>query len=158
LEVYDLEKPVWIEGDFKVMGWHDAKIWGLLANSDKWEYLIDLDYIFKWVRPKEGEEYFKFWVAPVTMVFENAYEIDIDIESQQGEIEVADLYMENPRKTKNGKYTEYTFRFECQEGEIKLSATGFKMYVRKNPKLQQGQSLQLEERGGVGFEKVHNAL
>jgi hypothetical protein len=100
LENYDLEKPTWTESDFKVMGWHDAKIWGLLANPEQWEYLIDLDYIFKWVHPKEGEEYFKFWVSPVTMVFENAYEINLDIESQHGEIEVADLHMENPRKTK----------------------------------------------------------
>ena len=158
MEAYELEKPIWTEDDFKVMGWHDAKVWGLLANPEEWEYLIDLDYIFKWVHPKEDEKYFKFWVAPVTMVFENAYEINIDIESQQGEIEVADLHMENPRKTKNGKFTEHTFRFECQEGEITLSATGYKMYVRKKPILQQGQTLELLERGGVNFERELNAL
>jgi hypothetical protein len=90
-------------------------------------------------------------MAPVTMVFENAYEINIDIESQQGEIEVAEFHMDNPRKSKNGKYTEYTFRFECQEGDISLSATGFKMYVRRNPTLQKYQSLELTERGGVNF-------
>ena len=157
METYDLEKPVWTESDFKVMGWHDAKVWGLLANSEEWEYLIDLDYIFKWVHPKEGENHFKFWVSPVTMVFENAYEINIDIESRQGEIEVANLHMENPRKTKNGKFTEYTFRFECQEGEITLSATGFKMYVRKKPMLQKGQSLELIQRGGIGFGRELNA-
>ena len=140
------------------MGWHDAKVWGLLANPEEWEYLVDLDYLFKWVRPKEDEGYFKFWVAPVTMVFENAYDIEIKIKSQQGEIEVADLYMENPRETRNGKHTEYTFRFECQEGEIKLTATGFKMFVRKNPILQQGQSIELTERGGINFGREINAL
>ena len=82
----------------------------------------------------------------------------IDIKSQQGEIEIVDLHMVNPRKTKNGKYTEYTFRFECQEGEISLNATGFKMHVRKKPILQQGQSLDILERGGVNFEKGSNAL
>jgi hypothetical protein len=66
--------------------------------------------------------------------------------------------MGNPRKTKNGKFTDYTFRFECQEGEITLNATGFKMYVRKNPILQQGQSLDLKERGGINFERKLNAL
>ena len=110
------------------------------------------------MHPKEGEKYYKFWVAPVTMVFENAYEINIEVESQQGEIEVADLHMENPRKTKNRKYTEYTFRFECQEGEISLNATGFKMYVRKNPILQMSQCLALTERGGVNFGRELNAL
>ena len=158
LETYDLEKTIWSEKDFSIMGWHDAKVWGLLANPDEWEYLVDLDYIFKWVEPKEGEIYYKFWVAPVTMIFENAYKINIDIKSQQGEIEVTALHMENPRKTKNGKYTEYTFRFECQEGEISLNATGFKMHVRKKPILQQGQCLDILERGGVSFGRASNAL
>jgi len=158
VEAYELEKSIWTESDFKVMGWHDAKVWGLLANPENREYLVDLDYIFNWVHPKEGEEYFEFWVAPATMVFDNAYQVNIDLESQQGEIEIAELHMENPRKIKNEKFLEYTFRFECQEGEISVSATGFKMYVRKNPILQQGQCLELIERGGVNFGRALNAL
>ena len=158
METYELEKPIWTQDDFETMGWHDAKMWGMLANPDEWEYLIDLDYIFKWVHPKEGKEYFKFWVAPVTMVFENAYDVKLDIESRQGEIEVADLHMENARKAKNRKFTEYTFRFECQEGEITLSATGYIMYVRKKPRLLQDQSIGYKERGGVDFGRELNAL
>jgi hypothetical protein len=158
VETYELEKPVWAQEDFKVMGWHDSKVWGMLANPDEWEFWVDLDYIFKWVHPKEDEKYFKFWVAPVTMVFENAYDVKLDIESQQGEIEVADLRMENPRKSKNGKFTEYTFRFECQEGEISLSATGYKLYVRQKPRLLQGQHLDFTQRGGVNFGRALNAL
>lgn len=91
MSAYDLEKEIWTEADFKVMGWHDASIWSMVSNAAQFEYLIDLDYIFKWVNPKENETYFKFWVAPVTMVFENASAVKIDIESQQGLIEVADL-------------------------------------------------------------------
>jgi hypothetical protein len=92
------------------------------------------------------------------MVFENAYDVKLDIESQQGEIEVADLHMENPRKTKNGLFTEYTFRFDCQEGEITLTATGYKLYVRKTPILLQGQNISYAERGGVNFGRELNAL
>ena len=158
MSAYNLEKDVWSEADFKVMGWHDASIWSMVSNSEKFEYLLDLDYIFKWVHPKENETYFKFWVAPVTMVFENAFDVKIDIESQQGLIEVADLHMENPELIPNGKFTSHTYRFECQEGEIVLKATGFKMYVRDNPKLIQGQSFELEERGGVNFGRKLNAL
>jgi hypothetical protein len=150
-EAYELVKPVWTQEDFKVMGWHDSKVWGVLANPGEWEYWVDLDYIFKWVRPEENENYFKFWVAPVTMVFENAYDIRLDIESPQGEIEVADLHMENPRKTKNDNSMEYTFRFECQEGDISLSATGYKLYVRKKPRLLQVWHLDFMQRGGVHF-------
>ncbi len=158
METYKLEKPVWTQVDFNVMGWHDAKVWGILANTDEWELLVDLDYIFNWVHPKGEEENFKFWVAPVTMLFENAYDVKIDVESQQGEIQVAELHMENPRKTKNGKFTEYTFRFECQEGEITLSATGYKMYVRQKPRLLQSQELEFTERGGVKFGRELDAL
>jgi len=107
---YDLEKAVWSEKEFKTMGWHDATIWSMLANSEEYEYLLDLDYIFKWVEPIENEKYFKFWVSPVTMVFENAHEIRIDIESPQGIIEISELHMENPQPTPNGKFTEHTYR------------------------------------------------
>lgn len=158
MSAYDLEKEIWSEADFKVMGWHDASIWSMVSNATQFEYLLDLDYIFKWVHPKENETYFKFWVAPVTMVFENAFDVKIDIESQQGLIEVADLHMENPELTPNGKFTSHTYRFECQEGEITVNATGFKMYVRQKPKLIQGQSFDLEERGGISFGRTLNAL
>jgi hypothetical protein len=155
---FNLEKEVWSEADFKVMGWHDATIWSMVSNSEKFEYLIDLDYIFKWVHPQENETYFKFWIAPVTMVFENAFDVKIDIESRQGLTEVSDLLMENPELTPNGRLTSHTFRFECQEGEILIKATGFKMYVREKPKLIQGKSFELEERGGVKFGRKLNAL
>jgi len=151
VQTYELEKYIWSEDDFSIMGWHDSKIWGFLADSENFEFMVDLDYIFQWVHPKEGETYFKFWVAPVTMVFENAYDIFLDIESRQGELEVADLHMENKRKTKNGRFDEHDFRFECQEGDFKVSATGFKMYVRKAPVLQSGQTLDYNLRGGINF-------
>ncbi|WP_444918337.1 hypothetical protein [Microbulbifer sp. JMSA003] len=119
--------------------------------------MIDLDYIFQWIHPREGETYFKFWVAPVTMVFENAYNILLDVESRQGELEVADLHMVNERKTKNGRFDEYDFRFDCQEGEFKISATGFKMYVRKAPILQGGKALNYKLRGGIDFSREYSS-
>lgn len=148
---YNLEKSLWSDSDAGSMGWHDASIWAMVSNAEDFEYLFDVDYIFQWVDPEEDETYFKFWVAPVTMVFENAINVKIDIESQQGLIEVADLHIENPELTPNKKFTSHSYRFECQEGQISLKATGFKMYVRQQPKLLQGQSLTLEERGGVDF-------
>ena len=122
METYELEKPIWTEDDFEITGWHNAKVRAMLANPDLREYLMDLDYIFEWAHFKDGSNHFKFWVFPATMVFENTYNVKIDTESQQGEIQVADLHMENAHKARNGKFTEYTFRFECQEGEITLRA------------------------------------
>jgi hypothetical protein len=152
-EPYRLEKPLWTGVDFEVMGWHDSRVWAMVADEEKFEFAVDLDYIFKWVHPGPGETHFRFWVAPVTMVFENAYEVTIDIRSRQGGIEVADLHREDPKPTPNGAPTDHLFRLECQEGEISLRATGFRMYVRAEPRLMQGQSLSLEERGGISVER-----
>ena len=140
------------------MGWHDNTIWSMLANIDDYEYLIDLDYIFKWVSPKKEEACFNFWVAPVTMVFGNAHDVKINIESPQGYIEIEGFHMKNPTLTPNGKVTEHTYRFDCQEGEILLKATGYKMYVRQKPKLLQGQCFDLKERNGVSFGREFNSL
>lgn len=150
-------KEVWDDGDLGVMGWHDVTIWSMVADPDKYEFLVDMDYIFKWVDPADGEVYYKFWIAPVTMIFENAHTIDIDIESQHGGIEIDALHRENPRPTPNGKLTQHCYRFECQEGEIKLYSTGFKMFVRQPPLLVQQQSLSLSSRGGVCFARGASA-
>ncbi|HHQ47289.1 MAG TPA: hypothetical protein ENK19_00200, partial [Acidobacteria bacterium] len=91
---YQLEKALWTSDDFEVMGWHDSRVWAMVADEENFEFAMDLDYIFEWVDPEPGETHFKFWVAPVTMVFENAYDISIKIESAQGGIEVANLQRE----------------------------------------------------------------
>lgn len=156
--MFELEKEVWTESDFKVMGWHDSQIYSFYANDETFEWCVDLDYIFKWVSPEiEGGSY-KFYVAPVTMIFENSHSVKIDIKSEQGLIEIADLHMENPKLTPNGKLTQHDFRFECQEGEIVVTATGFKMYVRMPPKLTKHQYLTFSERGGISFGKEVKAL
>jgi hypothetical protein len=152
MEPYKLQKTVWEDSDFEIMGWHDTTLWSMVADLEKFEFLFDLDYIFKWVCPNSGETHYKFWVSPVTMVFKNAHSIKIGIESSQGNIEVADLRREKPTLTPNGKYTEHEYRFDCQEGQIYLWSTGFKMYVRHPPVLIDSQRLDLSQRGGVSFD------
>ena len=62
--------------------------------------------------------------------------------------------MEKPQLTPNGKFTEHTYRFECQEGVISIKATGYKMYVRQNPILIQYQSIDIKERNGISFDRT----
>lgn len=150
---YQLEKALWTSDDFEVMGWHDSRVWAMVAAAERLEFAMDLDYIFKWVHPEPGETHFKFWVAPVTMVFENAHDISIENESPQGGIEVADLHRENPKPTPNGASTGYLYRFECQEGAISLRATGYRLYVRTEPRLMRVQCFSLAERGGISVEQ-----
>ena len=77
--------------------------------------------------------------------------IKIQLVSEQGTIEVADLLREEPSLVPNGRFTQYRYRFECQEGEISLVATGYKIFVRRRPILQRAQGLSLAERNGIGF-------
>ena len=153
MERYQLEKAIWGEGDFTEMGWHDVTVWSMLAAPETYEFVFDLDYIFKWLNPAEGETYFRFWVAPATMVFENVNDVKINIESPQGSIEIFDLKCGDPISTPNGLCTQQTYRFECQEGEVSLQATGFKMYVRRPPVLISRQKLNINDRGGISFER-----
>lgn len=154
MESGELEKSVWTEQDYEVMGWHDCRLWAMVADIDAFEFSLDLDYIFKWVQPGPGETYFKFWVCPVTMVFENAHRVSINIESQQGFIEIDHLHREEESKLEHGRLTEHLYRFECQEGQVSLRATGYKMFVRQPPRLTQGQYLDIKVRGGISVEKV----
>lgn len=153
---FSLEKAIWDDADFATMGWHDATLWSMLADPYSFEVLVDIDYIFEWVRPAEGEAHFKFWVAPATMVFENAADLKINIESSQGSIEIANLHRQTIGPTPNGRLEQSAYRFECQEGEIALRATGFKLYVRQPPVLLNVQSLVLKSRGGVSFSREMN--
>ena len=150
---FRLEKLLWDDTDFDVMGWHDATIWSMCADTERFEYLVDLDYIFNWVDPGPDETYYKFWVSPVTMVFENASNVRIDLESQQGSIEIADLHREMLGPSPNGKYIQYNFRFECQEGAVSLQGTGYRMHVRRPPSLLGFQSFSLSARGGISFSR-----
>ena len=84
------------------------------------------------------------------MIFEWARSVRIDIQSPQATIEVADFdRLEVPDGTGN----EHIYRFVCQEGEISLTATSYRLVVRQHPVLG-GQSLSLLERSGVSFERT----
>ena len=154
---YELEKVVWTDADFDMQGWHDATLWSMLADPEAFEFAFDLDYIFEWIHPGPGEEYFEFHVAPVTMVFHMAHTVMIDIESMSGSIEVADLHRGEPVPTHRGEGHQREYRFECQEGEISLMAEGYTMYVRSPPVRLRAQSLGIERRGGVSFDRVATA-
>ena len=154
MDIYQPEKLVWTDQDFEIMGWHDASVWSMVADSESFEFLIDIDYIFNWVHPGPGETYFKFWVSPTTMVFENASDVRIDIESEQGCIEIMDFRRELIGPSPNGKFTQYKYKFECRQGEIELEATAFKMYVRRAPTLLDRQSFELVTRDGVSFSRT----
>lgn len=149
-----LDKAVWGDDDFASMTFHDVTIRAWVADEDAFELALDLDYMFEWVQPAEGEKYFRFWIAPATLVFENVRDVRIDVRSPQGTVQILALRRDDVGLTPNGAFTERAYVFECVEGALSLVATGFRMFVRRAPVLAQQQRLTLAERGGVSFGRV----
>ena len=158
---YRLEKTVWDDGDFDQMGWHDATIHGIAFGPGDFELCLDIDYIFEWVHPQEGEEYFRFWVCPCTMVFQNVYELRLEADPcGSPTLSIDEVTRADPRKPTNaefiGKDTEWQWTLGCHHGEIAFRSTGFKQYVRSAPVLAQSQTLELKSRGGFCFDRSYD--
>ena len=153
--VYQLEKSIWMDEDFDLMGWHDATIWSVVPDPDAAEFSLDLDYIFQWVHPAPDETYFKFQVAPVTMVFHAVTSMSISVATGFGPIEVDDLIRGEADPAWGG---QRRYQFLCHEGEVSVTAERFTMHVRRQPRLSSnGQRFTLAERGGISFARPAQA-
>jgi hypothetical protein len=153
-----LEKTIWTEEDFDVMGWHDSYIYAISFGVN-YELILDIDYIFKWVQPTESNEYFKFLVSPCTLVFENVHDLKFDIEiSEPFELQISDITRNNPQRPINADYikreTEHHWRIETQQGDITLKSVGYKQYVRQQPILQDSQLIGFTDRGKTSFDRT----
>jgi hypothetical protein len=154
-KVYKLEKEIWTEDDFEIMSWHDNTIHAISFSKND-ELLLDIDYIFEWVHPKDGKGYFKFWIAPCTLVFENIYQLKLDLEiSAVHHRKIDNISMEDSQRAKSAANVEqmikYDWVIETLQGEITFEASGYKQYVRKQPLLMNNDELDMETRGGVSF-------
>jgi hypothetical protein len=133
IEKYQLEKTLWTGADFELMGWHDARVQAISFGKD-YQLLLDIDYIFEWVYPEEGETYFKFWIAPCTLVFENVYSLKFDLEvSVPSELYIDEIKRTNPNPTPNGELIEYDWQIESDGGSVTFKATDYNQYVRYTP-------------------------
>lgn len=148
---YHLPREIWTLEDYDEMNWHDCHIHAISFNKD-FKLLFDIDYIFKWVL--DGKKY-KFWIAPCTLIFENCYDVNFDLNMSIPELEIDSISRENPKKPKNAEFIEKQIEFdwimETQQGDIKFTSVGFAQYVRRNPVFSNTQSFDREERGGISF-------
>jgi hypothetical protein len=123
-DTYQLEKWLWTESDFEVMGWHDSNVYAVAFSREKFEIAFDIDYIFQWVHPRQNETCFSFWVSPATLVFKNVYDVEFHIESYDGGLEIDFINREcvgTPRNAQHiEKNEEWIWNIECQEGQIKF--------------------------------------
>lgn len=154
---YELEKWLWTDKDFEQMGWHDSRVYAVAFEPQDFAFSLDLDYIVQWVHPQAGETYFNFWVAPVTLVFESAYNLEFDLESYNGELEIDNLMRADPKPPYNAQQEnskqDWQWMINCQQGAIRLRAYGFTQYVRNSPRLGSRQVLDLDVRGGISFSR-----
>lgn len=101
---YELVKKVWTDDDFDLMGWHDSHIYGI-AFAMPYQIAFDIDYIFQWVSPTKDDKYYKFWISPCTLIFENVHDLNLDIEiSEPFEFEVSDIKREVQGRPINAEY------------------------------------------------------
>ena len=159
IEPYTLAKLVWTEADFEQMGWHDIHIHAVAFRPELFELWLDVDYIFKWVHPQGGETFFRFWVAPATLIFTNVHSLRFDFESHDGELSLQGIKRSNPCPARNAEYltkkTEWSWLLDCNEGEIAFHSVGFSQFTRRPPVLNQAQKLDMEQRGGISFATDH---
>jgi hypothetical protein len=113
--------------------------------------VFDIDYIFEWIDPEPNETYFKFWVAPATHVFKNVHDVDFEIDSYNGQLEIDNIKREDESAPINagfiGKASEWLWTIECQEGEIKFRSVGYELFIRATPLLNQSQTLDRKAHG-----------
>lgn len=132
------------------MGWHDCRVYAIAFASEPgtFEITFDIDYIIQWVEPKENGQSFSFWISPVTLVFENVFDIEFELVSYNGSLEID--FIEKEDVTKNAqhirKHEEWIWTIKCQEGQIRFRSSGYKQYVRVKPKLGSQQVLDPETR------------
>jgi hypothetical protein len=155
-----LQKRIWTQDDFEEMGWHDANIYGLTFEKKEGDssadLLFDIDYIFKWNQPIPPSPSFTFWVAPCTLIFQQAFGLKIDLDTNVYELEgleIADINLLKVDENDNEAKT-YHWDIELQTGNIRFQSQGFKQIVRQKPFHTTGQSLSLDERGGVSFNTI----
>ncbi len=153
-EKYVLEKWIWTELDFDQMDWHDCNIYSIAFCPNEFEIAFDIDYIFKWMKPRNNEKYYKFWISPATLVFVNVHDTHYDIDTTSG-LEIDEIIRNNSQKPRNIKFlkrdTEWTWQILCHTGDIELKSAGFEMYIRSEPVISDTQHLGLKKRGGISF-------
>jgi hypothetical protein len=151
LSDHGLAKSTWTEADFDLMGWHDARLYCFTVFPETFELLLDLDYITKWVDPVAPEEYFSFWVSPVTLVFRDIQNLSATVDMRElCELEVLTL----KRSGLPGAHAGWRWTLELSSGELSVDASGYTQYFRRAPTLQPQQSLNFEGRGGISYART----
>lgn len=146
------EQQVWTEADFEAMSWHDNRVHAQAFFLEANGFALDIDYIASWVPSAASGNFLSFWLAPATLYFENAAEIEVNI----GIHRVCELSIKELRQIQRGEMpcgagAARRYEIDLSSGSISLNASGFTLHLRRNPSLSTSQFLTLDERGGISF-------
>jgi hypothetical protein len=144
------EKWIWSDADFSQMGWHDVIIHSILIKGGS--IAFDIDYMFKWAHPAPGETYYKFWMSPASLIFDNVEDLKLAMNSQSSAIIMGVVRSEAPSTA--GGSTTSIWRFECEDGEIAFRGSGYRQFIRRRPVLSSKQYFTEGERGESSFSSV----
>lgn len=154
---YGLEKKIWTETDFSVMGWHDTKVYAMAFFSDAKtfdnELIFDLDYIFQWLNPVPPSPNFSFWIAPFTLVFKNVYRLKVDLDTlppNSFNFEILELERLDELRYPNG-LPYWNWHIATTNGFIDFEACGYEQVVRQAPVHAPGQ--EFPDRGTTSFSR-----
>lgn len=154
-----LQQKVWTEDDFETMNWHDCAVYGFAFEYIEEDYqnniLFDIDAILEWVDP-DTDRCFQFWTAPATLVFENAWSFNINIDHQSAisyPLEIYEIQLLRKTPTHNG-YFHYDWKIIIRGGQIELTSSGYTQILRQRPILSHGQFWGQEARGETSFRKI----
>jgi len=154
VEPYVLRRSMLTDKDFETMEWHDVQVHAIAMASEfprQVELLLDLDYILKWVDPTPPQEYYNFWLAPATLVFENASDLNIRLQTEQLECQIDELKREE--QIASGGVPIWHWTLSLHQGEISFQAIGYKQYFRRSPIFHKKPHLGRDERGGISFSR-----
>jgi hypothetical protein len=155
---FELEKKVWTEADFSMMGWHDAPVYAMAFFSDSKtgsnDLVFDLDYIFRWVDPVPPNAHFSFWIAPCTLAFKNVHELTVDMNTLPPQIvdfEIMDIARLDECQYPGGLPC-WKWHIETGNGDIYFSSIGYEQVVKQPPAHTQTQAF--PGRGQANFSRM----
>jgi hypothetical protein len=152
-EHHGLDKAVWTQDDFPVMGWHDATVHAIGFDEDElWaeRLLLDLDYIVKWIEPAVPEENFSFLVAPATLVFEGVGVVEAELQPSRLPLTIDDIHRELESQQAPDAVSKWVI--DGHDFDLRFSARGFHQHFRRAPiNAGRSQRLTLLQRGGLSF-------
>ncbi len=160
-QVLEVERAHWSERHFDDLGWHDCRVHAIAFAASETDdpfdstLSLDLDYILGWIPPPDGEVYFKFWVAPTTLVFRGAFHLDGTLHADLEPLEL-DGISRSPSRHVDGHELDdlWDWTVEGHEFSLGVTAAGFDQYIRAAPTLTGDQYLSVLARGGHSFART----